>query len=274
MRQRSTVNSSFPCLTGLFKAAWHLGPAVGTGVLIAAGGVAGAQNTGVVPITQEPSHHLALTTSYVRVFDVTAAAHATTLVHRHDHDYLFVTLGNADITSTRTEGTPAHLVLKDGAIEYAQGGFAHAVANNLGRPFHNITIELLHPSTSVTTCTTSCDKSPPCPTGQPCVAVTRDISADQWVADAVTLPPGAVWSPDTAWAPRLIVIVTPSDLETRGEYESTAGTHRTPGNLIWMPVHTNRRVLPGGTVMQRMKPVFKNVGQTPARLVAVQWKGT
>lgn len=251
----------------------HLGCALGLAAWVAAASAATAQTPQTVPITQEPSHHLALTNDRVRVFNVTAAAHATTLIHRHDHDYVFVTLGDADITSTRTDGQPpAHLAVKDGAIEYAPGGFAHAVSNNLGRPFHNITIELLHPSTGVTTCITACDRSPPCNTPGRCATITRDITADQWVADAVTLPPGATWAADSAWAPQLAVVVTTSELEMRGEYESTADFHRTPGNLIWMPVHTNRRVLPGGAVMQRLKPGITNVGKTAARIVVIQWR--
>jgi hypothetical protein len=217
---------------------------------------------------------LALKTDYVRVFDVTAAPRATTLIHRHDHDYVFVTLGDADIVSTRTDAaTPTHLVLKDGAIEYAAGGFAHSVTNKLDRPFHNITIELLRPTSGVTTCGTTCDRSPPCNSAGHCPRVTRAITADQWVADAVTIPPGATWAPDSATAPRLIVVVSQSVLQMRGEYESTADQHRDPGNLIWMPVHVNRRVLPGGAIMQRMPAGVTNVGQTAARLVVLGWKG-
>jgi len=246
---------------------------LGVATSVATTGAAVGQAPQTVPITQEPSHHLALTTDHVRVFDVTAAAHATTLIHRHDHDYVFVTLGDADITSTRTDGSaPGRLVLKDGAVEYARGGFAHAVTNTLGRPFHNITIELLHPTTGVTTCTTACDRNPPCSTPGHCATITRDITSDQWVADAVTLPPGATWAPDSGTAPQLAVVVSTSELEVRGEYESTADFHRSPGNLIWMPVHTNRRVLPGGAVMQRLKPGIVNQGQTPARIVVIQWK--
>jgi len=232
-----------------------------------------AQNSTIVPITQEPSHHLSFTNDWVRVFDVTAAPHATTMVHRHDHDYVFVTLGDANITSARTDGQTSRLVLKDGAIEYAPGGFAHSVANNLERPFHNITIELLHPSTGVTPCTQGCDRSPPCPTPGTCPTIVRQITADQWVADAVTLPPGAKWTAESPAAPRLLVVVSESDIQLAGEYESTAEMHRRPGSLIWMPVHTGRKMLPGGVVMQRMTPAMTNVGQTAARVVMVTWRG-
>jgi quercetin dioxygenase-like cupin family protein len=224
----------------------------------------------VVPITSEPSHHLALTTSYVRVFDVTAAPHATTLVHRHDHDYLFVTLGDADITSTRTDRPAAHLPLKDGAIEFAPGGFSHSVTNNSDRPFHNITIELLQPSTGVATCTDACAQPTSCTAH--CATVTHAITADQWVASTVTLDPGATWTADAAWSPRLAVVVTDADLQIAGEYESTADRHRSSGNLIWMPARTGRRTRPGGYVLQSVTPAIKNVGGGRAVVVVVQWK--
>jgi len=55
-----------------------------------------AQQQQSVEITSEPSHHLVFQNEYVRVFDVTVAPRATTLVHKHNHDYLFVTLGDSD----------------------------------------------------------------------------------------------------------------------------------------------------------------------------------
>jgi beta-alanine degradation protein BauB len=238
---------------------------------IGIGRPAPAQAPTTVPITEEPSHHLVLTNDYVRVFDVTAAPHATTLIHRHDHDYLFVALGNSDITSTRTDAAPARLVLEDGAVEYAPGGFAHSVTDNSDRPFHNITIELLQPSTHVATCSQDCAQSSPCAAG-PCVTVTRAVTADQWVANSLTLPPGATWTADRQWTPRLVVVVSEADVELRGEYESTMARRRAPGNLIWMPIRKGRRALVGGAVMEAATPAITNTGSNPARFVVLEWK--
>jgi len=251
------------------QTAWRL--CALAGLWLAAPGAVAAQEPAVVPLTSEPSHHLALTTDYVRIFDVTAAPHATTLIHRHDSDYLFVTLGDADITSARTDAPPTHLVLKDGAIEYAPGGFAHSVANNIDRPFHNITIELLRPSTHVAPCTDSCSRPAACPTNGHCATVTRSITADQWVANTITLQPGEVWTADPDWAPRLAVVVSDADLSLSGEYESTAARHRSPGNLIWMPARAGRRARAGGYVMQAVTPAITNIGTQPATIVVVEW---
>ena len=52
-----------------------------------------AQDGFRIEITAEPSHHLAFENQYVRVFKVEVAPHATTLMHRHRYDYIFVVLG-------------------------------------------------------------------------------------------------------------------------------------------------------------------------------------
>jgi len=58
-----------------------------------------AQTMKEVEITSEPSHHLALENTYVRVFKVEVAPHAATLLHRHRHDYVFVSLGPSHISN-------------------------------------------------------------------------------------------------------------------------------------------------------------------------------
>jgi quercetin dioxygenase-like cupin family protein len=96
-----------------------------------------------VEITAEPSHHLALQNKYVRVFQVEVAPHAATLVHRHRHDYVFVTLGASEI-SNEVVGKPAvTLKLQDGEVRAADGNFAHLARNLAATPFRNVTIELL-----------------------------------------------------------------------------------------------------------------------------------
>jgi hypothetical protein len=56
-----------------------------------------AQTTTEVEITAEPSHHLAIENEYIRVFNVEIAPHAATLMHRHLHDYVYVTIGDAHL---------------------------------------------------------------------------------------------------------------------------------------------------------------------------------
>jgi quercetin dioxygenase-like cupin family protein len=176
-----------------------------------------------VEITSEPSHHLVFQNEYVRVFDVTVAPGATTLIHKHNHDYLFVTLGDSDVVSERVGEKPAALQLKDGEVRFTPGNFAHAAINKSDRPFHNITIELLKPSTNAKTCTESCDSG----------GTTRRISADQWTASMAGLPPNSTLNrPPTG--PTLLIAVSKLDL-ARQSNDDVGPFKRVPGGFDWIP---------------------------------------
>jgi quercetin dioxygenase-like cupin family protein len=100
-----------------------------------------------VDITADPSHHLAVENQYVRAFRVEVTPNTATLKHRHDHDYVSVTFGPAEL-STEVEGKPPFIVkLEDGQVRFTEGsGPPHLVRNLASTPFRNITIELLQPS--------------------------------------------------------------------------------------------------------------------------------
>src|SRR5438552_2814956 len=155
--------------------------------------VAMAQQSSEVEITAEPNHHQVFVNDYVRIFDVSAPAKASTLVHWHRHDYAFVTLGDADLINARAGQSPAPLVLKDGDVRFTPGGFAHSITNKSDRVFHNITIELLKSSTNVKSCTGSCSVPVSCasPGNLACPSKETLISSDQWTLSRVILPPSA-----------------------------------------------------------------------------------
>ena len=102
---------------------------------------AGAQQA--VPLDREPSHHLVLQNEYVRVFKVEVAPHASTQLHQHDRDYIFVTLGTSSVENDVLGKPPAKLQLQDGEARFAKGGFAHVAKNLSDKSFRNFTIELL-----------------------------------------------------------------------------------------------------------------------------------
>jgi quercetin dioxygenase-like cupin family protein len=104
-----------------------------------------ARNSAPVPLTSEPSHHLVLSNDYVRVFRVEAAPKATTLIHQHDRDYIWTSLGPSDLINSVTGKPPAVAHVEDGEVRFVPGGFSHSVTNTADRPFRNITIELLKP---------------------------------------------------------------------------------------------------------------------------------
>src|SRR5215472_3357066 len=68
----------------------------------------------IVDLDHEPAHHFAFQNEKVRVFKVSVPAHASTLVHQHDRDYIFVSLGDTDISNEIVGKSPVELKLKDG----------------------------------------------------------------------------------------------------------------------------------------------------------------
>jgi quercetin dioxygenase-like cupin family protein len=102
-----------------------------------------AQTATEVEIAAEPGHHFALENQYVRAFKVEVAPHAATLMHRHRHDYVFVTLGPSLVENDVAGKPPVTLKLQDGETWFLPGGFAHIAKNLSDQPFRNITIELL-----------------------------------------------------------------------------------------------------------------------------------
>jgi hypothetical protein len=208
-----------------------------------------AQSAAPVEITAEPSHHLVMTTGRVRVFDVHVAPHRTTLIHVHHSDYLFVTLGDADVTSARVGDTAVRLVLHDGETRYAKGQFAHAAANNSDREFHNTTIELLSPASHVVLCSTACTVSLPCAANAACPTATRQLASDQWTVELVTVPPGGQLALGDPHGATLAVAV--SDVRLTTDNGAMVGP---PGTLRWLHTAVNAGPAPARVVLVEFKP--------------------
>jgi quercetin dioxygenase-like cupin family protein len=208
----------------------------------------------VVDITSEPSHHLVFENQYLRAFDVIVAPKTSTLVHRHDHDYVFVTLGDSDLTNARVGEKPAGLQLKDGDTRFTPGGFAHAAINNSDRPFHNITIDLLQTATNVKPCTESCSALVACDVeGKSlsfCPTVERRITSDQWVMSFVTMPPGSALDKHTHTTPHLVVAVSDVDL-TVDTGAALTQSKLAVGGVAWVPAGVTHSARNNTTNTQR-----------------------
>jgi hypothetical protein len=104
--------------------------------------------TPAVDITADPSHHVAWENQYVRALKVEVAPNATTLKHRHDHDYVTVTFGAAEISNEVEGRQPVNVKLDDGQVRFTEGnGPSHLVRNLASTPFRNVTVEILQPPT-------------------------------------------------------------------------------------------------------------------------------
>ncbi|MBZ5532131.1 MAG: hypothetical protein LAO20_11930 [Acidobacteriia bacterium] len=234
-----------------------------TVLLVSALAVCAQQPPVEVEITSEPSHHQVLQNEYVRVFDVTVSPKATTLVHIHHSDYLFVTLGDADLINARTGASPAPLKLKDGETRFTPGNFSHAAINLSERPFHNLTIELLKPSTGVKNCTEACAMPVAwcaAAPGKVCPTIERRISSDQWTVMFVTMPPAAAFDKHTHTKPHLVIAVSDLDL-TQQVGEETRHTKVPAGGYAWVPAGLTHTLVNSSTTTARYVAIDFNPEQ-------------
>jgi quercetin dioxygenase-like cupin family protein len=214
-----------------------------------------AQTTTEVEITSEPSHHLAIDNEYVRVFQVEVAPHTATLMHRHRHDYIAVTLGDAHISNEVEGKPPVEVNLKNGGAGFTAGNFAH-IARNLGeQPFRNVTIELMQDEKLRQTPSHWPEQNgeKTFPGGSSKILFVKDGVR----VSEVNLEPGATEPSHHHDGPHLAIAV--SDLDLRSDVEGSAPTREKlkAGDVRW---------LPGGYTH-----TVTNVGKNPARIVAVEF---
>ena len=209
-----------------------------------------------VEITAEPAHHLALENEQVRVFQVEVAPHASTLLHHHGHDYLFVTLGDAHISNEVQGKAPVEVTLADGETRFTPGDFAHVARNLADRPFRNVTVELMQDA-----------KLRQAPSPWPEAEGEREFPGGRvkvlFVHDGarvsqLELQPGATVPSHHHDGPHLVVAVSDLDLRSDIEGRAPVAAKLKAGDVGWVP---------GGYTH-----TLTNTGKSPARLVTVEFK--
>jgi quercetin dioxygenase-like cupin family protein len=208
-----------------------------------------------VEITAEPAHHLAVSNEQVRVFQVEVPPGASTLLHHHGYDYVFVTLGEAHISNEVRDKPPVELKLTDGETRFTPGDFEHVARNLSGQPFRNVTIELMQDDKLR-------DAPSPWPEGGdqefPGVRIKVLFVRDGARVSTVELQPGATVPSHHHDGPHLVVAV--SDLELRSDVEGKAPmpAQLKAGDVKW---------LPGG-----YSHTLTNTSKAPARIVTVEFR--
>jgi quercetin dioxygenase-like cupin family protein len=214
-----------------------------------------AQTATEVEITAEPSHHLALDNEYVRVFKVEVAPHASTLMHRHRHDYVYVTLGDAHLSNEVEGKPPVDVRFADGDTRFTAGNFAHVARNLSDQPFRNVTIELMQD-----------EKLRQTPSHWPEEAGEKTFPGGHtkilFVKDGVrvseaNLEPGATIPSHHHDGPYLLVADTDLNLSSDVEGSGPMPGKFKSGDIKW---------LPGGYTH-----TLTNVGTNPARFVTVEF---
>ena len=230
-------------------------PWLGCLLLIIASASRSAHAETAVSIISEPRHHLVLENDYARVFKVDVPPHTSTLMHQHEHAYVYVVLGPAEIENEVQGKPPAKKIrFVDGETNLLDGGFAHRVRNLAETPFRNITIEILR-------------KPPPSAERE---LQGRGLSVDSGFAidtmfdtDAVRvseikLMPGATLPRHKHSLPHLAVAISDLDLRNVVQGASAKRVHQKAGDFTWLKARVSHSIT--------------NVGTEPARWVSVEFK--
>jgi quercetin dioxygenase-like cupin family protein len=209
-------------------------PLLFAGAIAMCGRTTFAQTTGEVELTAEPNHHQAFENNYVRVFKVEVAPHASTLLHRHGHDYIFISLGPSQITNAVVGKPPVNVTLQDGEARFTPGNFAHVATNNVDTPFRNVTVEFLQDEAA--------HKNPPPPWDEERGLHVFDGGTQEivFVKDGVRvteteLNPGAVMPRHHYIGPHLLVAVTDLDIRSDVEGQGPMPGHFKSGDVKWLP---------------------------------------
>jgi len=206
-----------------------------------------AQDAAVVPIDKEPVHKLVFENEWLRVFEVVVPPHGSTLMHRHEWDYIFATLGDSDISNERMGEKAAHVVLKDGDVRYTGGGFAHVARNLSDLPFHNITIELKNPGKPVC----GMDPAPACKNSEL-------FATEHLTVHLTSLEPGEQTPIHTHPSPHLLVALDDLTIEDHPVDQPEKLLSFRKGQVEWMS--------------QSGTHFLKNAGKSRARLLSLESK--
>jgi oxalate decarboxylase/phosphoglucose isomerase-like protein (cupin superfamily) len=210
-----------------------------------------------VEITAEPSHHRVLQNAYLRVFNMNIGPHGASKLYWHRHDYVFITLGAADVSNEVEGKPPVTLRLKDGDTRFVAGNFAHVTKSTSDKPFHNITVEFLKDAHG--------RKSPPPPWDeerglQVLHGGTLDILfvKDGVRVSEIQLQPGGMIPEHRHVGPHLLVAV--SNLQLRSDVIGKAPSIRrmSPGEVAW--------------IAEKLSHTVTNAGTGPAKFITLEFQ--
>jgi len=206
-----------------------------------------AQET--VPVAREPRHHFKFENEFVRVFDVIVPPGDGTLFHTHANDYLFVSIGDANLKAEVLGNAPGDLILKDGEVRFTKGPITHRVTNQSSSDFRNITIEVLKSPMP--------DKSPTEP-DKPIAGHTLMLENDRVRVERLVLDPGHSTGMHSHTLPGLVVAVSSGEIEAEAPGQAGQTVKFAPGDFRWRE----------GRVTHKLT----NVGKTRFEAIDIDWK--
>jgi hypothetical protein len=213
-----------------------------------------ADNDTAVPISQEPHHHLVLENGYTRVYDVTVPAHQSTLLHRHDNDYLGVILEPAE-TQNAVLGRPVTTGhAGKGEVRFAVAPLSHRVTDTGETPFRNITIEILKKK-SGTPKETTAERGLDIGHGG---LIDTVVDNSQVRVQDVQIAAGGMLHKHTHKFPFLVVALSDLDLHNMSQGKPAAMVHQTAGEVKWVAAGATHELM--------------NAGKQQANFIEVEFK--
>ena len=225
-----------------------------------------AQAPDAVPVSGEHHHHLEIENSFVRAYYVELPPHESTLLHRHELDYIFVSLGPSDIMNAPLGKPELHQALKNEEMHFARGGLVHVARNLSDKPFRNLTIAFVHPQQNVRN---RCEKiidGPlnDCPTSAEATAKSDSVSpgriplfeTDEIFGELLTLAPHVKHTEAKAKYAALLLGLEDAHLKVHitGQSSVKLGS----GGILWLPANRDSD--------------FSATGKTPARYILLYFK--
>lgn len=213
-----------------------------------------ADNDTAVPISQEPHHHLVLENEYTRVYDVTVPAHQSTLMHRHDNDYLAVILEPAAIQIAVLGRSVTTGRAGKGEVRFAVAPLTHRLMDNGDTPFRNITIEILKRKSGTPRETTP-ERGLDAGHGGLSDTV---VDNSQVRVQEVQIAAGGMLHKHTHKFPFLVVALTDLDLHNMPQGKPAAMVHQAAGEVKWIGAGSTHEMM--------------NVGKQQAHFIEVEFK--
>jgi len=159
-----------------------------------------------VPMEQEKHHHLVLENPYVKVYEVEIGPRDATLMHQHLHDYVYIALGDCDLTTAVAGKPETILTLPHTTVNFTRGMFSHIVANNAVKRCRKITIELEHAQGEITTLFASINQALAAG-GSDGAGMVGVLESEEMRLAATGIAPGESWSPVRDERDRLVVMI-------------------------------------------------------------------
>jgi hypothetical protein len=215
-----------------------------------------------VAISLEPSHSLRFENDYARVLDVEIPPQKTTLIHRHDLDYVSVELADGQVEHAFDEFSLMTRTHQLGDVQFTHGPRVHQIRNPEGfATYHNVTVEIRkrsrqpysYPYTGESVANYNMLPLPVEPGKTFLVSLDRDTVR----ISGVQILPGESETVRTGRQPILVVAVSDLDLSAtvKGEKRDVKVGR---GDTGWDPPEFREKLT--------------NTGREPARFVVMEFK--